>query len=130
MSVGRGVTTPCLDDRAHLIILYDFCQGFWVYIDISHIPLKKVLPQYIECSLIHFLAPKSCAKSAERMAHSENLGLGKTHTPKLVASLLRQLVSVPTAPSSLASKFLLLLPNARGFGQILVYCKFLTSSLK
>ena len=50
------------------------------------------------------------------MVRLENLGLGKTHTPKLVASLLKQLVYVPTAPSSLASKFLLLSPNARGFG--------------
>jgi len=49
------------------------------------------------------------------MVRSENLGLGKTHKPKLVASLLKQLAYVPLAPVYLTSKFFLLLPNARGF---------------
>jgi len=62
------------------------------------------------------------------MAHSENLGLGKTHTPKLVASLLKQLVYVPAAPFYLASRFFQHYPNDRGFytnftvlGNILIF---------
>ena len=62
------------------------------------------------------------------MVRLENLGLRKTHTPKLVALLLKQLVSVPTAPFSLASKFFQHYPNDRGFytnftvlGHILIF---------
>ena len=49
------------------------------------------------------------------MAHSENLGLGKTHKPKLVTLFLKQMAYVPLAPFYLASKFFLHSPNARGF---------------
>ena len=47
------------------------------------------------------------------MAHSENLGLGKTHKPKLVTLFLKQMAYVPLAPFYLASKFFLHSPNAR-----------------
>ena len=56
---------------------------------------------------------KKLRKKCRAMVHSENLGLRKTHTPKLVASLLKQLVYVPAAPFYLASKFFLHYPNAR-----------------
>ena len=56
---------------------------------------------------------KKLRKKCRAMVRSENLGLGKTHTPKLVALLLKQLVYVPAAPFYLASKFFQHCPNAR-----------------
>jgi len=58
---------------------------------------------------------KKLRKKCRAMVRSENLGLGKTQTPKLVALLLKQMAYVPLAPCYLASKFFLHLPNARGF---------------
>ena len=80
--------------------------------DITHNTLNLFNPLF---------GTKKLRKKCRAMVRSENLGLGKTHTPKLVALLLKQLVSAPTAPFSLASKFFLLSPNARGFGIFLGY---------
>jgi hypothetical protein len=41
---------------------------------------------------------KKLCKKCRAMVRSENLGLGKTHTPKLIALLLKQLMYVPLAP--------------------------------
>ena len=67
---------------------------------------------HIGCPMALFGIKKLC-KKCRAMVRLENLGLRKTHTPKLVASLLKQLVYVPAAPFSFVSKFFLHYPNAR-----------------
>ena len=97
-------------------------QGVFVFCVIERFLLSVEMVFLMHWILVNPLfGTKKLSKKCRAMVRSENLGLRKTHTPKLVALLLKQLVSVPTAPFSLASKFLLLSPNARGFGIFLGY---------
>ena len=69
---------------------------------------------------------KKLSKKCRAMVRLENLGLRKTHTPKLVALLLKQLVSVPAAPVSLAFKFFLHVPNARNLQTSIISLHLIT----